>query len=72
MLDVREERRSHVDPQTIQVRAYDRRFLSTLNLRSMDTGINTEILYKADLLGAKVVEIPAHLDWTFSESDGDA
>ena len=52
------------------VRAYDRRFLSTLNLRSMGTDINTEILYKAELLGAKVVEIPAHLDWTFSQSGG--
>ncbi len=55
---------------TGMVRAYDRRFLSTLNLRSMGTDINTEILYKADLLGAKVVEIPAHLDWTFSQSAG--
>ena len=36
------------------VRAYDRPFLSTLNLRSMGTEINTEILYKALLLGAKV------------------
>jgi glycosyltransferase involved in cell wall biosynthesis len=52
---------------TGMVRAYDRRFLSTLNLRAMGTDINTEILYKAELLGAKVVEIPAHLDWTFSQ-----
>ena len=55
---------------TGMVRAYDRRFLSTLNLRSMGTDINTEILYKAELLGAKVVEIPAHLDWTFSQTGG--
>jgi glycosyltransferase involved in cell wall biosynthesis len=55
---------------TGMVRGYDRRFLSTLNLRSMGTDINTEILYKAELLGAKVVEIPAHLDWTFSQSAG--
>jgi glycosyltransferase involved in cell wall biosynthesis len=55
---------------TGMVRAYDRRFLSTLNLKSMGTDINTEILYKADLLGAKVVEIPAHLDWTFSQAGG--
>jgi glycosyltransferase involved in cell wall biosynthesis len=55
---------------TGMVRAYDRRFLSTLDLRSMGTDINTEILYKADLLGAKVVEIPAHLDWSFAESGG--
>ncbi len=62
--------RSRLSTLTGMVRAYDRRFLSTLNLRSMGTDINTEILYKAELLGAKVVEIPAHLDWTFSQSDG--
>ena len=55
---------------TGMVRAYDARFLRTLNLRSTDTEINTEILYKAQLLGAQVVEIPAHLDWTFQETGG--
>jgi glycosyltransferase involved in cell wall biosynthesis len=62
--------RGHLSTLTGMVRAYDRRFLSTLNLRSMGTDINTEILYKAELLGAKVVEIPAHLDWTFGEARG--
>jgi glycosyltransferase involved in cell wall biosynthesis len=62
--------RGHISTLTGMVRAYDRRFLSTLNLRSMGADINTEILYKAELLGAKVVEIPAHLDWTFSQSNG--
>jgi glycosyltransferase involved in cell wall biosynthesis len=62
--------KGHLSTLTGMVRAYDRRFLSTLNLRSMGTDINTEILYKAELLGAKVVEIPAHLDWTFSQSGG--
>ena len=62
--------RGHLSTLTGMVRAYDRRFLSTLNLRAMGTDINTEILYKAELLGAKVVEIPAHLDWTFSQSNG--
>ena len=62
--------RGTVTTLTGMVRAYDRRFLSTLNLRSMGTDINTEILYKAELLGAKVVEIPAHLDWTFSQTGG--
>jgi glycosyltransferase involved in cell wall biosynthesis len=60
--------RGHLSTLTGMVRAYDRRFLSSLNLRSMGTDINTEILYKAELLGAKVVEIPAHLDWSFSQS----
>jgi hypothetical protein len=36
----------------------------------MGADINTEILYKAELLGAKVVEIPASLDWTFSQTGG--
>ncbi|MCZ7525084.1 MAG: glycosyltransferase family 2 protein [Acidimicrobiia bacterium] len=49
---------------TGMVRAYDRRFLRTLNLKAMDTEINTEIVYKAQLLRARIVEIPAHLDWT--------
>jgi glycosyltransferase involved in cell wall biosynthesis len=62
--------RGHLSTLTGMVRAYDRRFLSTLNLKSMGTDINTEILYKAELLGARVVEIPAHLDWTFSQSAG--
>ncbi len=62
--------RGNFSTLTGMVRAYDRRFLSTLNLTSMGTDINTEILYKAELLGARVVEIPAHLDWTFSNSGG--
>jgi len=62
--------RGRLSTLTGMVRAYDRRFLSTLNLRSMGTDINTEILYKAELLGAKVVEIPAHLDWTSARARG--
>lgn len=56
---------------TGMVRAYDRRFISGLDLRSMDVAINTEIIYKAQLLGAKIVEIPAHLDWTRQMTVGD-
>ena len=29
----------------------------------MGTDINAEILYKAQVLGARIVEVPAHLDW---------
>lgn len=46
------------------VRAYDRVFLSSLSLTSLSAEINTEIIYKAQLLGAQIVEIPGHLDWT--------
>jgi glycosyltransferase involved in cell wall biosynthesis len=49
---------------TGMVRAYDRRFVSALNLKAMGTEVNTEIIYKAQLLRARIEEIPAHLDWT--------
>ena len=49
---------------TGMVRAYDREFLRTLNLKSWDFEINTEIIYKGQLLRARIIEIPAHLDWT--------
>lgn len=56
-----------VTTMTGLVRAYDRRFLDNLDLRLMDGSVNTEIVYKAHLLGARIVEIPAHLDWTGQE-----
>jgi glycosyltransferase involved in cell wall biosynthesis len=49
---------------TGMVRIYDRPFLQSLDLRSTDVGINTEIIYKAQLLKARICEIPAHLDWS--------
>ncbi|OLE97397.1 MAG: glycosyl transferase family 2 [Cyanobacteria bacterium 13_1_20CM_4_61_6] len=48
---------------TSMVRAYDARFVRTLNLRSMGLEINPEVIYKAELLRARIEEIPAHLDW---------
>ena len=52
---------------TGMVRAYDRRFLTALDLKAMGTDINTEILFKAQMLGARIVEVPAHLDWSTQE-----
>ena len=49
---------------TGMVRAYDRVFLSSLDLKAWDFEINTEIIYKAQLLRARIIEIPAHLDWS--------
>ena len=46
------------------VRAYRKDFINTMNLKTKDYEINPEILYKAMILRARVVEIPAHLDWT--------
>lgn len=49
---------------TGMVRAYRKTFVQTLNLKTRDYEINPEIVYKAMILRAKIVEIPAHLDWT--------
>ena len=52
---------------TGMVRAYDGPFVRSLNLKAMGPEINTEILYKAQVMRARVVEIPAHLDWSDQE-----
>ncbi len=49
---------------TGMVRAYRRDFVRTLNLKSNDNEINPEIIYKGIILRARMVEIPAHLDWS--------
>lgn len=56
---------------TGMVRAYDRRFLQSLDLKAWDFEINTEIIYKAQLLRARIVEVPAHLDWSRQQAVGD-
>jgi glycosyltransferase involved in cell wall biosynthesis len=56
---------------TGMVRAYDRRFLQSLDLKAWDFEINTEIIYKAQLLRAMIVEVPAHLDWSRQQAVGD-
>jgi len=48
---------------TGMVRAYDGEFLRRLNLWAMDVDINPEIIYKAKILRARIVEIPASLNW---------
>ena len=55
---------------TGMVRAYDRRFLQSLDLKAWDFEINTEIIYKAQLLRAMIVEVPAHLDWSRQRAVG--
>jgi glycosyltransferase involved in cell wall biosynthesis len=49
---------------TGMVRGYKTDFLKSLNLKTKDYEINPEILYKAMILRARIIEIPAHLDWT--------
>lgn len=55
---------------TGMVRVYDGPFLRTLDLKAIDSEINTEIVYKAQILRARIVEIPAHLDWSFQTTGG--
>jgi glycosyltransferase involved in cell wall biosynthesis len=55
---------AHISTYTGMVRAYDTRFLRSLNVRAMGMDVNAEILRQAQILRARVVEIPAHLDWS--------
>ncbi|HXL58717.1 MAG TPA: glycosyltransferase family 2 protein [Chitinophagaceae bacterium] len=49
---------------TAMVRAYRSDFIQSLNLKTRDYEISPEIIYKAMILRARIIEIPAHLDWT--------
>jgi glycosyltransferase involved in cell wall biosynthesis len=49
---------------TGMVRAYRSKFIRSVNLKTKDYEINPEIMYKAMILRARIIEIPAHLDWT--------
>jgi len=49
---------------TGMVRAYRASFIRTVNLKTKDYEINPEIIYKAMILRARIIEIPAQLDWT--------
>jgi glycosyltransferase involved in cell wall biosynthesis len=49
---------------TGMVRAYRSSFIRTVNLKTKDYEVNPEIMYKAMILRARIIEIPAHLDWT--------
>lgn len=62
----------HADVRTLtsMVRAYDGEFLRGLNLRALGVDINTEILYKTLMLRGRIVEVPAHLDWTLQNQSG--
>ena len=57
---------------TPMVRAYDRRFLQQLDLKSAGMDINLEIIYKAMMLNARIEEIPSHLDWELQRAEGEA
>jgi hypothetical protein len=48
---------------TGMVRAYDARFLGSLSLRSMGMEFNADVIRQAQILRARIVEIPADLAW---------
>jgi len=56
---------------TCMVRAYRGSFIRTLNLKARDYEIFPEIIYKAMILRARIIEIPAHLDWSFQLEIGE-
>lgn len=61
--------RGRLSTLTCMVRAYDGDLVRNLSLRCAGTDINTEIVYKAELLGARIIEVPAHLDWETARRD---
>lgn len=49
---------------TGMVRAYDGAHIRALSLKAVDVDINSEILYKTQLLRGSIIEVPATLDWS--------
>lgn len=61
--------RGHLSTLTGMVRAYDGRFLRTLDLKAQGAEINPEIIYKSKLLSARISEIPGHLNWGIQRAE---
>jgi glycosyltransferase involved in cell wall biosynthesis len=55
--------REHLSTITGMVRGYEGDFLRGLVLKGRNVDIHAEIIYKASILRARILEIPAHLDW---------
>jgi len=55
--------RRNVSTLTGMVRVYRASFVRSLNLKSHGMEINPEVIHKGLILGAKIKEIPAHLNW---------
>ena len=62
---------SGIDVHTFtgMARVYKKDFLDVLNLKSNTYSINPEIIHKADILRARIIEIPAHLDWSYQKKN---
>lgn len=61
---MRKASRHNIYTFTGMVRAYKGSFIRALNTKSTTFDINPEIILKAHILRAHIIEIPAHLDWT--------
>ncbi len=59
----------HLSTLTCMVRAYDGKFVRQLDLRSTGMDIMPETVYKAMILRAKIVQIPADLDWGLQQKE---
>ncbi|MGE0801657.1 MAG: glycosyltransferase family 2 protein [Lautropia sp.] len=64
--------RGQLSTFTCMVRAYDGPFIRAMEPRADGMGIMPEIIYKSLILGGRIEEIPAHLDWTLQRQDIDA
>jgi len=62
---------SNVTVLTCIVRAYRKDFIQKLDLHANNKNIHLEILYKAKIIGAKILEIPADMAWHSPKVDKD-
>jgi len=62
--------KGHLSTLSGMVRCYDRPFIQSLSTKACDSEINPEIIYKAQIMRARIVEIPAHLDWGAQRAAG--
>jgi len=54
---------AHLATLTGMVRAYDAAFLRSLNFRAVGMEVNADIVRQAQILRARIVEVPASLRW---------
>ena len=64
--------RGHFSTLTCMVRAYDGPFVRRLFLRATGMEIMPEVVQKTMILNGRIVEIPAHLDWSRQLAAGPA
>jgi len=64
--------RGHFSTLTSLARAYDGPFIRSLDLRATGMDVMPETLHKAMVLRARIVEMPARLDWGPQLEDGES